>query len=204
MMPAGDVPPAAPPEVAQRKDNFDLYQRGSWEISQETAYTFDVVRNPFFAIAGMRDKNPINYNLATQIFGVRYRLTNPSGPWLLRGSLETSASLVGTAIVRGPESYFVGFALGFRYDFVQPGARLVPYVEVRGGPGVTDSRGFRFAQQQDLTFTYLLGAGFRYDLSPRWSVSAGALDQHLSNAYLTNPNYGFDSVGFNLGVMARF
>lgn len=182
----------------------DLYRRGRWEFSLESVYTFTVVPNPFFAIAGRRQKNPLDYGLATQLVGVRYRLTNAGGPWLLRGSLQTSATLVGSAIVRGPESFFVGFALGFRYDFVQPAARLVPYVEFRGGPGVTDSRGFRHAQQQDFTFTYLIGAGLRYDLNARWSVQVGAVDQHLSNAYLTQPNYGFDSLGVGVGVFGRF
>jgi hypothetical protein len=191
-----DNPPPNPPH--------SIYEKGRWEFSLESAYTFQTIPNPFFALAGLNNKNPLHYRLATQILSARYQLTNPGGPLFLRGTLETSANLVGSVVVHGPESYFIGFALGFRYYFVQPGARLVPYLEVRGGPGQTDSRGFRHAQQQDFTFTYMLGAGLRYDANPHWSATLSVVDQHLSNAYLTNPNYGFDSVGVSVGLIRRF
>ena len=197
------APETSEPEMA---NNSDLYQAGRWEFSLESAYTFHVVSNPFHSlVAGhLLTPNPIHYHLATQLLAVRYRVTNAAGSWFLRGSLESSATIVGTAIVSGPEDYFAGLALGLRYDFVQAGARLVPFIELRGGPGVTDSRGGLYAQQQDLVFTYLFSAGVRYDLSRRWSVTLGALDQHLSNAYLAPRNYGFDSLGVTLGAFAHF
>ena len=61
---------------------------------------------------------------------------------------------------------------GLRYYFVQPRARLAPFLEVRGAAGFTDSRGYHYAQQQDFTFSYMLGAGFRYDFNRRLSVTA--------------------------------
>jgi hypothetical protein len=189
---------------ATSRNPAEIYHRGQWEFGLESLYTFVVVPNPFFGMAGYYNKNPLQYSLATQLLSLRYQLTDPAGPLFLRGSLELNATVVGTTILRGPETYFIGFAVGWRYYFIQPGARLVPYVEARLGPGQTDAAGFRFAQQQDLTGVYLLGIGVRYDVSPRWSVTLSAVDQHLSNAYLTRPNYGFDSVGINLGVIARF
>ncbi|MDQ2949050.1 MAG: acyloxyacyl hydrolase, partial [Acidobacteriota bacterium] len=60
------------------------------------------------------------------------------------------------------------------------------------------------AQQQDLVFTYLLSGGLRYDISRRWSVSLSAMDQHLSNGYLAQHNYGVDSLGVSLGLFAHF
>jgi hypothetical protein len=33
---------------------------------------------------------------------------------------------------------------------------------------------------------------------PGCRVSLGIVDQHMSDAYLTKANYGFDSVGFNV------
>jgi len=195
----------ADPSLSRRSEsNTAIYERGRWEFGLESAYTFVIVPNPFFGIAGQYNKNPRDYKLATQILAARYQFANPGGPLFLRGSLEMSGILVGSAIVEGPESYFFGLGIGFRYYFIQPGARLVPYLEVRGGPGWTDSRGMRFAQQQDFTFTYILGAGVRYDVNRRWSLTASVIDQHLSNAYLTKPNYGFDSVGFSLGAITRF
>lgn len=162
--------------------------------------------NPFHSIVARQwiPRNPIDYHFATQLLGIRYRLTNPVGPWFLHGSLQSSATIVGTAIVNGPEDYFAGLALGLRYDFVQPRARVAPFIELRGGPGITDSRGGLNAQQQDLVFTYLFSAGLRYDFSNRWSFELGALDQHLSNGYLAEHNYGVDSLGVTVGAFAHF
>lgn len=181
-----------------------IYERGRLELGLESAYVFSVVPNPFFAMAGSYNKNPIDYKLSTQILSLRYQLTNPSGPSFLRGNWEISGILIGSAIVEGAESYYVGLGGGLRYYFVQPNARLAPFLEVRGAAGFTDSRGYRYAQQEDFTFCYMLGAGLRYDLNKRLSFTAAAVDQHLSNAYITRPNYGFDSVGFSLGTILRF
>jgi hypothetical protein len=181
-----------------------IYQRGRLELGLESIYTFTVIPNPFFALAGLNNKSPIDYKLSTQALSLRYQLTDPSGPFFLRGNWEISGILIGSVIVQGPESYFVGLGGGLRYYFVQPHARLAPFLEVRGAAGFTDSRGSKYAQQQDFTFCYMLGAGLRYDLNQRLSLTASAVDQHLSNAYLTSPNYGFDSVGFSLGALFRF
>jgi hypothetical protein len=190
-------------ETAESPD-APFYARGQWELGLESAYSFAVIPNPFFAIAGLYNKNSLDYKLATQILSLRYQLTNPSGWSFLRGNWEISGLVIGTAIVEGPESYFAGVGGGLRYYFVQPCARLVPFLEVRGGAGFTDSRGYHDAQQEDFTFSYMLGAGLRYDVSHRLSVTASAIDQHLSNAYITSPNYGFDSLGFSVGALIRF
>ena len=181
-----------------------LYQKGQREFSLESSYLFKVIRNPWYLLIGQYYKNPLDYRLATQILSFRYRLTDPSGPSFLRGSLEMSAGLIFSAILEGPEDLFVGLALGLRYYFVQPGAKLIPYLEIRAGPGWTDAGRIPYAQQTDFTFTYMLGAGLRYDVSPRFSLALGLLDQHLSNAYISEPNYGFDALGINLGFYVHF
>ena len=186
------------------KVDVPAYHHGHWEIGLESAYVFQTVPNVFFIPTEGLETNPKHYHLATQVLGVRYHLYDPCGPWLLRGTLEVSANLIGCAVVHGPEDYFVGLALGFRYYFVQPGARLVPYLEVRGGPGLTNSQGGRFEQQQDFTFTYMCAAGLRYDVDAHWSATISATQQHISNAGLTRVNYGFDAVGISLGVVRGF
>ncbi len=191
--PATPAPAPAPPGGGSR-----------WSLGLETSYQFQPVPNPFFKVAGYSGKNPLNYHLVTQIVSVRYRVTDTAGPGPLRGNLEVSGGPIYSAILHGPESFFAGLAFNVRYTFVPRGWPVQPFLEVGGGPGWTDSRGFRYAQQQDFTFTYLLGAGLRYEVTPRWNVTLGALDQHISNAYLTNPNYGFDTVGVRLGAARRF
>lgn len=198
---AGGVPSDGPRPT---ETGSAIYERGRLELGLESIYTFVVVANPFFATAGSYNKSPIDYHLSTQVLALRYQLTDPSGAWFLRGSWEISGIFIGTAIVEGAESYYVGLGGGLRYYFVQPRARLAPFLEVRGAAGFADSRGYKYAQQQDFTFCYILGAGLRYDLNTRLSLTVSAVDQHLSNAYITRPNYGFDSVGISLGTVIRF
>lgn len=179
--------------------------RGRFELSLESAYCFVPVPNPFFGLAGLYNKNPLDYQLATQIVSARYQFTGTGGPGPLRGNMEISTGFLYSTITHGPETFYAGYHMGLRYNFVPKSwPRLSPYLEVRGGLGWTDSRGFRYAQQQDFTFTYMLGAGLRYRVDRYWSVTVGVLDQHISNAYLTQPNYGFDSVGVQIGVSRRF
>ena len=195
---------AAPALAGSAAEESDFYRAGQWEYGFESAYTLRNIPFPTDWAVPNHSRNPVDYKFVTEVLSIRYRLTNSNGPWIFRGSLAASASLVGTAIVVGPESYYGGFALGLHYDFVQPRARVVPYFELRGGPGFADSRGQIHTQQQDLTFTYLLGAGLRYDVNRHWTVTIGALDQHLSNFYLAEHNYGVDSLGVNIGVLRRF
>ena len=195
----------APIETVE-KTEFNPYRRGTWEFTLETAYTFQTIKFPTRWLVDYpgRKINPLNYNLATQMIGARYRLTGVNGPGIFRGSLQASATFVGSAIIEGRESYYAGLSLGLHYDFVQPGWRVVPYVELRGGPGFTDSSGVKYAQQQDLDFTFLLSAGLRFDINPRWTVTIGAVDQHLSNFYLADENYGVDTLGAIVGLFRRF
>ncbi len=175
-----------------------------WSFGFESSFSFDVVPNPWIALVGKYGKNRRNYNLVTQILSARYQVSPPQGPGILRGDLQLTAGLAGSAIVSGPESFFVGTVFGLRYNFQQRHCRLVPYFEASGGPGFTDARKIPYSQQQDFTFTYLLGAGVQYQLTPVWSLSVGAVDQHLSNAYLAKKNYGFDSVGVQIGTQVNF
>jgi hypothetical protein len=177
---------------------------GTWEFTLQSSYQFIAMATPVFLLAGRIEKNPLRYHLATQVLSARCLPTRVWGSGILRGRLEVSANVVGSAIVKGPESFFVGIVPGLRYYFVQPHAWLLPYVELSGGPGLTDSRGFRFAQQQDFTFTYLLGVGVKGRIGSRSTFTVSVLDQHMSNAYLTHPNYGFDSVGFGVSFGHSF
>ncbi len=190
-------PVTTPPAIIENGPN-------PWSLDIESTYSFTTIPNPFFALAGQYNKNPLDYQLASQILAARYQLTEDGGPGLLRGNVQASGGLIYSAILRGPETFYAGALFGFRYNFSPRNSAWSPYLEVRGGIGWTDCRGFRYAQQQDLCFTYLLGLGLSRKLSPLLSISAGAIDQHISNAYLTNPNYGFDSVGFTASMEIHF
>ena len=66
--------------------------------------------------------------------------------------------------------------------------------------------GVLFAQGQNLTFTYSMGAGFRYNVNPKYSFSAGMNYMHISNGYLSEPrftNYGINVYGPMFGFDMR-
>jgi len=176
-----------------------------WSFGIESIYAFETIENPWYVAARVPTKeNFRHYRFATEILSARYRLTEVAAPLFLRGNLEFSIGPIFTAVVHGPESYFAGGVAGFRYNFVQPGARLIPYLELRGGIGKSDSRKNYKSLQSDATLSYLLGAGLRYQLSSRWSVAVGAIDQHLSTGYFARRDYGADAFGFNAAIELRY
>ena len=93
-----------------------------------------------------------------------------------------------------------------RRNFVRRNSRIAPYVDGRLGLGRIDAKGpkgVRYAQGQDFTFTLNLGSGVRYNFSPRYSISAGVNYMHISNLYLSEPeylNYGINVYGPMVGV----
>ena len=66
--------------------------------------------------------------------------------------------------------------------------------------------GVLWAQGQNLTFTYNMGAGVRYNLNSKYSFSAGMNYMHISNGYLSEPqfvNYGINVYGPMFGMNVR-
>ena len=187
-------------------DSNDRYQKGSLDWSFEFAYLFHVIPNPFHCLLDLRIRpaNPNDYDFVTQTLGLRYRIADVGGPLFLRGSAQVCADIVATEITRGPESYFIGSAFGMHYDFVQRGWPVVPYLDFRFGPGGIDAAKGENGQQSELEFTYLWGAGLRYDVSSSLSVSVGALDQHFSTAWLTPRNLSVDNLGVNIRLEKKF
>jgi hypothetical protein len=60
----------------------------------------------------------------------------------------------------------------------------------------------QYAQGEDLTFTVNMGSGVRYNLSPRYSISAGLNFMHISNLDLSQgngkPDWGIRNYGINV------
>jgi hypothetical protein len=121
------------------------------------------------------------------------------GPWILRGNTDLTATLSVTAIPRGPEKVYGAFDLGVRRNFVQRNWKVAPYFEGRIGAGFIDAQephGVANAQGQDFTFTLMVGTGVRYNFNGRYSMEVGATYMHVSNAYMSEPQY--DDNGINV------
>ena len=121
----------------------------------------------------------------------------------LRGNLEMSGGLVRTVIVKGPESYFGGSVLGLRYNFIQPGAKLIPYQSFGGRRMVRFKGGEPLIANRLHIYVFHWG---RFSLRRKFSLQRDGrrIDQHLSNAWLSNPDYGVDSLGVSVGIQVRY
>ena len=131
-----------------------------------------------------------------------YNVTSPSSDGFFRGSFQLAPEIFAAGIFHGQGSYVAGATLWFRYNFVQPGWRFVPYLALGGGgtsldiPHKYDGKDFNF--NLDAT------AGARYFINQHWSINAEYRFQHISNANLWNRNVGLNTMGPALGVSFFF
>ena len=110
-------------------------------------------------------------------------------------------------VTKGPENHFEGILVGPRYNFVQPGWKVIPFVEGTVGVGFTHSRPDLNGFGQDFNFTFGVGAGLKYEIAQDWFIRLAAEYQHISNAGLSEPqaaNHPFDGLGPVLSVGYTF
>ena len=138
---------------------------------------------------------PINITASLKLDDVS--LDNFLGGWL-RGYSEFFFRGDYEQIVHGPEDHYEGIMVGPRYNFVQPGWKIIPYVEGGVGLGFANSNPELGGLGQDFNFTFCAGAGARYNISDDFFVRLGVEYQHISNAGLSEPkfpNHPIDELG---------
>lgn len=155
---------------------------------------------------GLHNRN--NYVTVPNIVTLRWVLLRSD--WFggkLRAEQWLGVSVIGTAILRGPETHYFGVALASGTRLRQPGSRWSLQFDAHGGVGAIDSRGVPEGQGQDFTITAIGRLSLNYDVTKRLTISAGALYQHFSNAGLSEPrmtNTGLDTIGPAFSVGYRF
>jgi hypothetical protein len=195
----------------QRPDfNQDIYYRNRLEFGLDVGW--HPINIPFvydFAVGDSYNMTPLKYTLVPIIASLRWHVTNVGWRWVFRGNMDFTFSGSITPIPRGPETHYYAFMFGIRRNFVYRNWRVVPFFEERGGAGMIDAKeplGVLWAQGQNLTFTYNMGAGIRYNLNSKYSFSAGMNYMHISNGYLSEPqfvNYGINVYGPMFGMNVR-
>ena len=164
-----------------------------FEIAAESAY-----------LLGIFD-NPNSYEIGAEFLTARIRWGVIDDDSWLRGYNQFYVLAMAEPIFRGPENHYFGTSFGFRYNFVRPGSRFIPYFSGGVGLGWIDSHAnIPGAQGQDFTFNILCAAGVSYELSEQWKVEAGLLYQHLSNGGQTDPNPSLNLLGPQIGLTYCF
>ena len=135
--------------------------------------------------------------------GLRYGwvLTEPHGPGFLKGRFEYAVDGVPLFLVFQPANtaYGVGVnPLGLKWDFM-PHGRFVPYAELGGGILFTTHDVPRGTSSVNFTPGAALGTHI-VTSEMNWSLELRYM--HISNAGLSSPNPGLNSVQVRLGIGA--
>jgi hypothetical protein len=199
-MPGALAGPAAEPTApaAQPAPVTDsAYTRGA--IDLQTAEAFELSIQTTSAI-----RPNIDYELT--VIRVGYMLDTPHGSNFLRGNNEFMLEAVGGPIFHGPGSALGGLSIIYRRNFLSPGAKVVPYLNLGAGGVYSDAYHDHVQQALGSMFEFDLQAsvGAHFRLSPRWSIDTEFAYRHLSNAHITQRNLGTNAIGGVLGVSRSF
>lgn len=120
----------------------------------------------------------------------------------LRGNFEWSADLVPLYYVLQPEpaknAYGEGFnPINLKWNFTSS-ARIVPYLEL--GSGVLFTSHAVPLNTSHVNFITHATLGFQFFNNDRRAFTTGILYEHISNAGLTVPNPGVNTVQFQIGL----
>lgn len=149
------------------------------------------------------ERHRVQSDLNLWSLGARYSLLPlaPSGPGLLRGSLEVGLEPTFQRYTDGHDAFWLGVSARGRWHFLSLG-RVVPYLEVGAGAGGTDLR----AIEIDSSFAFLLsvGVGASFFLTDQWALYGGYRLVHVSNGHTANKNRGFEADTGVVGVSYYF
>ena len=159
-----------------------------------------------YMVSPVTGSNRETLNYARQDLRLGWMLTSPKGQSWYRGNVELLLNAFGAEITNGPGSYMAGGRLLFRYNFVQPGARWVPFIQI--GAGGLGNDVHRDNSQRligsGFEFTLVGDIGLRYFINPRWAVVATANFEHISNANSADRNVGVNAAGGMIGLATFF
>jgi lipid A 3-O-deacylase len=180
---------AAPQVRAQATHPAD-----AWEFGVEAGY-----------LAKVRNNSPHDYRIAPVQAVWRspalFDLWNaPDGRRL---TVRNRFSIIGEAILRGPEDRYIAIAGSPTFELWTADRKTAGFFEIGGGLGFINSKDVVGGQGQDLAFNWFTQAGVRRQLDERMALTAGLYFTHHSNLGMTNPNPGIDVLGVNVGVVWR-
>src|SRR5262249_40191409 len=145
--------------VIERK-TYAAFARGSHEFQSITGVFY------FFDRGG--NDGP-SVDAAVQSLRLGWMLSSPRGRGFFAGNWEFLGEVFGAGIFQGPGSVEAGGTLLIRYNFIQPEARLIPYMQIGAGGVYTDitERDSRGLVSEPVEFNLQGTGGLRFMLSRR-------------------------------------
>jgi Lipid A 3-O-deacylase (PagL) len=135
--------------------------------------------------------------------GLRYGLilTAPHGPGFLRGQLEYAFDLVPVwVITQKTNTAYGGGVNPFAFKWILSSPRKVkPFFEIEGGTLFTNTKVPEGTSQINFTSSGAFGAHF---LGKKHNFSAEVRFMHISNAGMSNPNPGINTIQARIGFGA--
>lgn len=135
--------------------------------------------------------------------GLRYGmiLTAPHGPGILRGQLEYAVDVVPVWVIAQKTNTAYGGSVdpfAFKWIFSSP-KKVKPFFQIEGGALFTNTKVPEGTSQINFTTSGGIGAHF---LGKKHNFSAEVRFQHISNAGMTNPNPGINTMQVRIGFGA--
>ncbi len=183
-----------PPPVSLAKESAsDVFARGSYEF-QNVAGVF------YFFDRGDNDGPAID--LAVDSIRLGIMLSNPHGAGFFAGNWELLGEVFGGGIFHGPGNVEAGGTLIIRHNFIQPNARVIPYMQIGAGGIYTDIPEGESLGLVSLPVEFNLQGtgGLRFMLDNKCSLILETGYRHVSNGTIKLPNRGVDSVGGDVGL----
>jgi hypothetical protein len=135
--------------------------------------------------------------------GLRYGmiLTAPHGPGFLRGQLEYAVDVVPVwVITQKTNTAYGGSVDPFAFKWIlSPAKKVKPFFQIEGGALFTNTKVPETTSQINFTTSGGFGAHF---LGEKHNLSAEVRFQHISNAGMTTPNPGINTIQVRIGFGA--
>jgi Lipid A 3-O-deacylase (PagL) len=190
--------PATTQVAALPSDRFD---RGRNELEITTGVMLSPIKWDIFPT----QNETLDYTYSQFRFGWMLNSPFENAGWF-RGNFEFMLGLGGGVIIDGPGNGFGNLDFLLRYNFVQPRAVIVPYLQIGTGVFVSDISNVQTQKLVGGTFEADLqtSLGFRFLLNRDWTLNVEGLYQHVSNADTSDRNVGLNAVGGLLGFSRAF
>jgi hypothetical protein len=177
-------------QTVHASENLDrAFDKGLTEVAVNSGILF----SPF---PGEDSRPTLNYTQTGVEIG--RMLTNVRGDGIIRGNCEILGELLGGPIVNGRGNYVANGTLWLRYNFVPQHWCIKPYAQAGAGVAMTDMN--RRIVGQDFNFNLDLAAGAHYFIREQLSLNLECRFQHISNAGMSEQNWGLNALGPTVGV----